>query len=812
MYDLRFAFRALRKSPGFAATAILTLALAIGANSAVFTLVSAVLLRPLPFPEPDRLVQLARVYVRDGTRLGEDISHAGVAWAAIRDHASTVDGAVYTGLSSRINLAIGDRAIAVRQSRVSAGFFRVLGIGPAQGREFAAEEDRAGGSLVMVISHRLWRSVLNEDPGVIGRSLLVRGEPHTVIGVMPDGFRGLAEADVWTPVRPSTTGEGGGQNYGIILRLRDGVAWGQADGDVAAAVDAVMTTRTSASGVTVTHGIIPLQRGLTGDSRRSLLMLWAAVGIVLVVAIVNLSGLLLARAGLRAREIGTRLAVGASRWLVLRQLLVESLVLAVIGGALGLIVGVAGVSGLQALAGETLFPSWANTSLDWRVALMAVGLTGLTALAFGLVPAVQASRVDVQAVLAEGGSRSVAGGARGWPRRLLVVAEVALGVVLLVGAGLLIRTFVHLQTLAPGFDANNLVAASASLDDARYRTEGSVARLTETTLTNLRALPGVEAAAASLGLPYERILNFGFQLAGADNKPEGTPMIASTAWVTTGYFEALRIPIRRGRAIDDRDSAAGQPVVVVNETFVREYLKDRDPIGVQIAMSGRLRQIVGVSGDVLQVTSFGDRGPVSAMPAVYLPVTQVTPAFVNLVHTWFAPAWIVRQRTPGAVSEAMLRGAMAAVDPQLPLAAVRNIAVVRSAALAEQRLLMTLVGLLGFAALLLAAIGIHGLIASGVTERTRELGIRMALGATVGQAIRTAALPGIALSIAGLAVGSGAALGVTGLIRSQLWGVSTSDPTTFIAVALTLFGVAAAASILPALRVRKLDPAALLRE
>jgi ABC-type antimicrobial peptide transport system permease subunit len=252
--------------------------------------------------------------------------------------------------------------------------------------------------------------------------------------------------------------------------------------------------------------------------------------------------------------------------------------------------------------------------------------------------------------------------------------------------------------------------------------------------------------------------------------------------------------------------------VVVNETFVREYLKDRDPIGVQIAMSGRLRQIVGVSGDVLQVTSFGDRGPVSAMPAVYLPVTQVTPAFVNLVHTWFAPAWIVRQRTPGAVSEAMLRGAMAAVDPQLPLAAVRNIAVVRSAALAEQRLLMTLVGLLGFAALLLAAIGIHGLIASGVTERTRELGIRMALGATVGQAIRTAALPGIALSIAGLAVGSGAALGVTGLIRSQLWGVSTSDPTTFIAVALTLFGVAAAASILPALRVRKLDPAALLRE
>jgi ABC-type antimicrobial peptide transport system permease subunit len=301
-------------------------------------------------------------------------------------------------------------------------------------------------------------------------------------------------------------------------------------------------------------------------------------------------------------------------------------------------------------------------------------------------------------------------------------------------------------------------------------------------------------------------------MAGADSKPQGAPMIANATWVTSGYFDALRIPLRRGRAIDERDSAAGQPVVVVNEAFVREYLKDRDPIGVPIAMSGKLRQIVGVSGDVQQVTSFGQRGPIGVLPGVYLPVTQLAPSFFNLVHTWFAPAWIVRQRTPGAVGEADVQRAMAAVDPQLPLAAVRNIAVVRSEALAEQRLLMTLVGLLGGAALLLAAIGIHGLIASGVAERTRELGIRMALGATVGQAIRTAALPGIALSIVGLVVGAGAALGVTGLIRSQLWGVSASDPITFAVVALTLFVVALAASILPALRVRKLDPVALLRE
>ena len=812
MYDLRFAIRSLRKNPGFAFTAILTLALAIGANSTVFTLINAVLLKPLPFPDPGRLAHLARIYVRDGARLGEDISHTGTAWEAVRDHASTVDSAVYAGMSARINLAIGDRAIAVRQSRVSAGYFRVLGIGPAQGREFSEDEDRAGGPAVVVISHQLWRSVLNQDPAVVGRSLLVRGAPHSVVGVMPEGFRAISDADVWTPLQPSTKGEGGGENYGIILRLKEDAAWAQADGEMAAIVDSTLRRPTTGSGATVTHGLIPLQRGLTADSRRSLLMLWAAVGIVLLVAAVNLSGLLLARAGLRAREIGTRLAVGASRVLVLRQLLVESLVLAAIGGTLGLLLGVAGVRGLQALAGDTLFPTWANVSLDWRVVAMSVGLTLATALVFGLVPALQASRVDVQAALAESGTRSVAGGARGWPRRLLVVAEVALGVVLLVGGGLLIRTFVHLQSLSPGFDATNLVAASASLDDARYRAEGSVARLMDASLATLRAMPGAESAAASLGLPYERILNLGFVMIGADSRPEGKPQIATAAYVTSGYFEVLRIPIRTGREIDQRDTAAGQPVVVVNEAFVREYLKDRDPLSVQIGMSGRARQIVGVAGDVQQITSFGQRGPISAMPAVYLPVTQASPAFFDLVHTWFSPAWIVRQRTPGAVSEAVLRQVMASVDPQLPLAAVRNIGEVRSAALAEQRLLMTLAGLLGGAALLLAGIGIHGLIASGVTERTRELGIRMALGATVGQAIRTVALPGVVLALAGLAVGAIAAFGVSGLIRSQLWGVSPDDPITFVAVAATLFAVAVIASVMPALRVRKFDPVTLLRE
>jgi predicted permease len=809
MSDLTFAWRTLQKSPGFAITAVLTLALSIGATTAVFTIVNAALLAPLPYPQPDRLAYLARVYEREGVRIGHDTAHDGKVWLAVRDGLSKARAAVFSGGESRVNLAAGDRAMAVVESRVSAGYFGVLGVGPVLGRELVADEDRAGGPRAVILSDRLWRGVFGAEPDLIGKAILLRGEPHTVVGVMPAGFRGITDADLWTPLQPSTSGEGGGQNYTIVLRLADGVAWPELDAEAGATVDPVFERKQTASGAAITHGVIRMQEGLTAGTRQPLLMLTAAVGFVLAVAVVNLAGLLLARAGIRRREIATRLAMGASRRAIVRQLLVESLLVACIGGGLGLAVAWFGVGALHGLAADVFVASWVRPALDWRVLGVAAGLTIFTGLAFGLVPALQSSRVDVRSALAWGGTRSVAGTGGGWPRRLLVVTEVALGVVLLVAAGLLIRTFIHLQTLSPGFDPRNLVTASASLDDARYRERESVARLIETSLLSARALPGAESAAVSLGLPYERILNTVFRFVGG-GQVEGSVQITNVTYVSDGYFETLRIPLRRGRPLDGRDSAASRPVVVVNEAFIREYVGDRDPLTQALALSGAERQIVGVVGDVQQVG--GSLAPIAVFPTVFVPVGQVPPALMNLAHTWFAPAWIVRQRAPGLVTESMLRELMADVDPRLPWASMSTFDALRSRALARERLLMALVAMLGIAALMLSAIGIHGLIASGVAERMRELGIRLALGATAGQVMRSAALPGIALALAGLLAGSVLAYASTGLLRGLLWGVAENDALTFAAVGAVLLAVATAASVLPALRTRRFDPATLLRD
>ena len=810
--DLKFSWRQLIKSPGFSATAVLTLGVAIGANTAVFSLVDAALLKSLPYPRPDRLALVTLNVSRNGVRAGENTSHNGAVWESIRDHARTVDVAVLSGLSARASLIAGDRALTVAPQRVSAGYFQVLGVSPIIGREFSREEDVAGGPAVAILSDRLWRHALGARTDILGQTILLKGEAHTVIGVMPPSFHTDVDADLWTPVRPSRAGEGSGQNYGIVGRLHDGVSWAEAEGDVSAAGDQALTARTSASGAAFTHGLMPLQQALAGDVRLPLLMLSGAVALVLLVACVNLAGLLLARAHRRTREIATRLAIGADRRAVVRQLLIESALLAACGGFAGLVCGTMSLEALKASAAtDLLFTSWGEVALDGRVLAVTLGLTVLTALLFGLVPAIQATRLDVQAALAEGGSRSVAGGAKGWSRRILVVAEVALGVVLLVGAGLLIRTFVNLQSQSPGFDPANIIAASASLEDARYGTHDRVSQLFDDSIARLRGIPGVESAAVSLGLPYERILNMGAQVVAAGGQT-GEFQFTTLTYVTPGYFETLRLAVRRGRVLSERDAAGAQPAVVVNESFARRYFAEgTDAVGRHIKVAGAVREIVGVADNVQQRGGFNGYGPIDALPSIYVPFAQFPGTNLRLFHGWFSPAWIVRTAAPGVVNEAAIRRAMAEVDPQLPLSAVRSVDAVRSAALARQRILMLLVGALGAAAMLLAAIGIHGLIASGVTERTREFGIRMALGATAAQAVRSAALPGIVLALVGLVAGCGAAVAVSGLLRSLLWGVSANDPVTFAGVVLALLLVAVTASVVPALRVRRLDPVSLLR-
>jgi predicted permease len=807
--DVKYGWRQLIKAPGFSITAILTLGLAIGANTAVFSLVDAVLLKSIPYPEPERLGTMGAIYTRGGAEVDRgDVALDGGGWEALKRQ-SAVDAAIYSGLSSPVSLVAQARTISVEPQRVSAGYFRVLGVAPAIGREFTAQEDVTGGPALAVLSDRLWRTVFSGDPAVVGQSIVLKGESHLVVGVMPPHFRSNFDADLWTPIRPSTTGEGSGGNYLVVVRLKDGVTWPQAAGEAGAALDSTSARRTSDSGVTLSHTVVPLQQQMTNDVRLPLLLLSAGVGVVLMVACVNLAGLLLARAGRRTREIATRLAVGGNRRAVVRQLLIESVVLAVCGGLFGLAIGAAALEALKATAADLLLTPWGDVALDARVLSVTLGLTMLTAILFGLVPAIQATRLDVQAALAEGGTRSIAGGARGWPRRVLVVAEVALGVVLLVGAGLLVRTFMYLQNQPAGFDPDNVIAVSASLEDARYEKHENVEQLFRRSLERLRTLPGVESAAISLGLPYERILNMGARIINGATQSDF--VFTTVTYVTPGYFETLRLPVVGGRTFRDSDTATSAPAVVVNEAFAKRHFKDRDPVGQYIRASGGVREIVGVVGNVQQRGGFNNFGPIDALPGFYMPFSQFSPGGLRTIHGWFSTAWIVRQSSAGAVSEPVLRRAMSEIDSQLAVSAVRGIGDVRNATLSRQRILMLLVAALGGLALFLAAIGIHALIASGVSERMRELGIRMALGATVGQTIRDAALPGIAMATAGLAIGCAIAYGASGLIRSLLWGVKENDPLTFAAVVGALLTVAVAASVMPALRVRKLDPVSLLR-
>jgi len=808
--DLRYGTRVLRKSPTFTTAAVATLALCIGANTAIFSVVDAVLLRPLPYPHPERLVTPARYYWGQGES-SYNVPQTGRTWEAIRDNATVLDAAVFGYGANKVNFAAGNSVQNVRQERVSTGFFRVLGIPPLMGRGFSATEDSAGGRDVAVVSYALWKHALHSDPAVIGQSIMLRGAPYTVVGVMPAGFQSSSKADLWTPLRPSTTGEGEGSNYTIVARLKPGVTWAQAEGQMEA-IGASVLKKTGSDNVGLR--LLSFQSGLTKELRTPLLILWAAVGLVLLIGCVNIAGLLLARAAGRTRELATRMALGSGRAALIRQLLAESVLLGLCGGAAGALLGWLGVQALKLLAQDSL-NVWQTVALNGRVLGVAAGASMLAGILFGLYPALVASRLEIRAALGEGG-RGVAGARNPWPRRLMVAGEVALGMLLLVGAGLLIRTFAYLEGLNPGFDARHVITAQVSLQDARYGTVARVTHLLDQSLERMREMPGVDSAAVALSLPYEQALNVGFRR--MDGKHVDTDwQISNFFYITPEFFRVLRIPLLRGRVFTAADNSTANKAAIVSERFVRMYLSGDDPLGRHLDLGGGgledKVEIVGVVGDIQQKSGWGeDYGPVAAMPDIYVPAAQTFDQFLQVVHTWFTPSWIVRTSGPPEGVIAGMQRALAAVDPQLPFAGFHSMDDVRYHALAGERFQAALLGALAALALLLAAVGIYGMIANSVAERRRELGIRLALGATVAQAMRAVAWPGVALALAGVAAGSVLAAFASRLLRHIVWGVRPGDPLTFAAVGLCLLAVAAAASFLPALRVARLNAAETLRQ
>jgi predicted permease len=614
--------------------------------------------------------------------------------------------------------------------------------------------------------------------------------------------------DVWTPLQPTRRGEGAGENYGVVARLRPGVSWAEAEGQLNALSHFLMRMPGFPKSFPVfEERIVPYQEAVTVGMRKELLITWAAVLAVLVIGCVNIAGLLLARSGSRRREVATRMALGGSRWRIVRQLLAESLMLSLGGCVVGIGVGAFSIDWLRSLGAQD-FERWNTIDLDGRVMLAMLGVAVLTSVAFGLFPAIEISRLDIRAVLMESG-RGLSAGRRRWPGAL-VTAEVALSLVLLVSAGLLVRTLNYTSGLTPGFDARNVIAAEASLQDRRYASREAIDRLFTSSLGRIRHIPGVVSAAVALTLPYERPLNDGFRELDGESSRHA---MAEMVYLTDGYFETMRIPLLRGRTIHADDRADALTVVVVSESFARKHFHGAEAaVGRHLEIEGKPREIVGVVGDVQQHSALNGEGtPTSMDPTLYLPVAQMSDEFLSGVHRWYSPKWAIRVRGRASALESHVQEAVAASDPELPIARFQTIADIEGRYTAGQRYLAGLFEVLAGMAVLLAAIGIYGMISQTITRRQHEWGVRLALGATAEQTLTDVMTPGLKLAAIGVLAGLVLARFAVRFLEHLLFGVGPGDPLTFVVTAVLLLLVAGAASLVAAVRVVRMDPATTLR-
>jgi predicted permease len=807
LVSFRGTLRRLAQSPGFALAVILTLALSIGANTAVFSLVNALLLRPLPYPQPDRLAGIEMVSNQDAPDPSTSID--GETWELIRDQVPQVIPSIssFGGLTSATNIRTPAGVQSVASARVSAGFFTVLGELPVMGRSFTQEEDHDGGPHAVVISHQLWRTAFQSDPHILGKAILVKGEPYTVVGVLGPRFSFPGNAEIYTPIRPSRTGEGEGTNYEFTARLKPGASWQEANAALGRLYPKMLGWHEHdlRPGERRALQFIPLEEHLSADQHGPALVLLLATGFIVLIACANLASLTLVRMRRRSHELATRLALGAGRWPLMQQLWAESAVLALVGGVLGLATAVGLLRALVALLPPDIVP-FGGVALDMRVLLFTLAISIGTSLLFGMLPALAIFRMDPASVL---GQRTVVGSRGSRARQVLIAVEVALTVILLAGSGLLIRSLVHLELLPPGFDAHGVLTAEASLDQAEYHDPARFATLMQESVAAMKNIPGVTNAAVGLSLPYERGLNNGVM--PKDGKQADQHFMTSEIYVTPGYFDALGMRLRGGRGFTDGDTAASEPVAIVNESFAQQILHDPNPIGRMLEQDKIRRRIIGVSGDVQTKPGLDATSPISTERTLYIPATQVPGDFLALVHVWFRPSWIIRSTHLDAQTPSAMQRALSSVDPNLPFARFHTMEELLSTTLAQQRVNVALLTSLAVLALLLAALGIFALVSSVVTDRQREFGIRLALGSPMSDSMLVACRSGLMPAVLGLASGLALTLVVLRVMRSAIFGVSSYDPLTLMVTGALLLLLAAIASLLPALRITRIQPAVVLR-
>ena len=811
--DVRYAARKLLRTPGFTFVAVATLALAIGSTTAVFSLVNGILLEPLPYPQPEQLVRIG------STRTGGDASpQGGLTSMSLLDFRDYREGtrsvarmaAIHSG--TRNLSGDGSEPLRLRSARVSASFFDVFALPMQLGRGFAASEEVDGAGRVVVLSDGLWRSRFGADPRIVGTAITLDGEPYTVVGVAPRDFAYPSERDIWTPLAPQPFEEDpenrGAHYLSGIGRLAPGATAAAAKRELET-IAARLTTQYPETNTNFGAAAEPLREQMVGDVRPALYAMFGAVGFVLLIACANVANLLLVRAASRETELAVRTALGAARGRLVRQLVTESLLLSLAGAVVGSAIALWIVDGVVAFGPQGL-PRLGEVSVDAR----ALGFTALvavvTGLVFGLVPALHAARSETGQMLRESGRGTSHRAATNRTRSVLVVTEFALAVVLLVGAGLLIRSFVRLTQVDPGYDVERVVTFTVSLPSGQYPYDRQQRAFADDVLERMRRLPGAQSAAIAFGRPLERsMFRTIFDVDGRPPNPPERRTPVDVRSTTPDFFRTLGIPLVRGRLYTPDDRNGRQHVVVVNQEFVRRYFPNEDPIGLRITLGwGRDTAETGTSievggeiiGIVADMRQYGlDSEP---YPTTFLPYHQ---------HPLDAVSVLVRSSAEPEAVQAAARAQMRSLDPNLPLYEMTTMEQALADSVAQPRFYMLLLGGFAGVALLLAALGIYGVVSYTVSQRTRELGIRIALGATRQKVVSLVLTRGLVLTVVGVGVGLVAAFWMTRVLASLLFGVDALDPVTYAGVAIVLVGVAALASWIPARRAARVDPVIAMR-